>query len=161
MTARYDGRMIPLFQALLRHQAWADTTMLKAIGELPAAADDESMRKTLHHILLVQRGFLALLSKRPFDRAKESQMPASFEDLVRLFDDTHQDELAFVDQLSEPALSEPFALPWLPHSNLPARDALMQIVMHTQHHRGQCAARLRALGGNPPIVDYILWAKER
>jgi uncharacterized damage-inducible protein DinB len=29
--------------------------------------------------------------------------------------------------------------------------------MHTVYHRGQVNARVRALGGEPPLVDYIAW----
>ena len=36
--------------------------------------------------------------------------------------------------------------------------ALTQVAMHTQHHRGQCMTRLKALGGKPQNVDYIIWA---
>ncbi|HLJ48523.1 MAG TPA: DinB family protein [Bryobacteraceae bacterium] len=153
--------MIRMIQALFQHQAWADAAILKAIGELAAAADDETLRKTLHHMVLVQRGFLALLSKRPFDLAKESQVPTAFENLVRVYEETHSEELTFVDGLGEVDLDEAVAIPWFPDSRLAMRDALLQMVMHSQHHRGQCAARLRVLGGNPPIVDYILWVNQR
>jgi uncharacterized damage-inducible protein DinB len=33
----------------------------------------------------------------------------------------------------------------------------MQVVLHSTHHRGQIVARVRELGGNPPLVDYIGW----
>jgi uncharacterized damage-inducible protein DinB len=32
--------------------------------------------------------------------------------------------------------------------------------MHSEHHRAQVATRLRALGGNPPMTDYILWVRD-
>ena len=41
------------------------------------------------------------------------------------------------------------------------RQAILQICMHTQGHRAQCATRLRALGGTPPGTDYVLWIKEK
>jgi uncharacterized damage-inducible protein DinB len=37
-------------------------------------------------------------------------------------------------------------------------EALTQVAMHTQHHRGQSMTRLRNLGGKPRNVDYIIWA---
>jgi uncharacterized damage-inducible protein DinB len=37
-------------------------------------------------------------------------------------------------------------------------EALTQVAMHTQHHRGQLMTRLKALGGQPQNVDYIIWA---
>jgi uncharacterized damage-inducible protein DinB len=38
---------------------------------------------------------------------------------------------------------------------------MMQVVMHSQGHRSQCATRLRQLGGTPPAMDFVLWLKER
>jgi len=29
--------------------------------------------------------------------------------------------------------------------------------MHSTHHRGQVNARLRELGGEPPLADFIVW----
>ena len=37
-----------------------------------------------------------------------------------------------------------------------ARPAL-HLALHTAHHRGQVNARLRELGAEPPLVDYIAW----
>ena len=35
------------------------------------------------------------------------------------------------------------------------------VAMHTTHHRGQVNARLRELGAEPPLVDYIAWLWQR
>jgi len=34
---------------------------------------------------------------------------------------------------------------------------MLQVPLHSQYHRGQINARLRAVGGEPPRVDYIVW----
>jgi len=36
-------------------------------------------------------------------------------------------------------------------------EALTQMAMHSQWHRGQNATRLRELGAQPPTVDLIAW----
>jgi uncharacterized protein (TIGR02246 family) len=36
-------------------------------------------------------------------------------------------------------------------------DTILQIALHTLYHRGQVNARLREVGGTPPLVDYIAW----
>jgi uncharacterized damage-inducible protein DinB len=41
------------------------------------------------------------------------------------------------------------------------RTHLLQAVLHSQHHRGQIATRLRDLGGCPPTVDYIVWKRKQ
>ncbi len=51
-------------------------------------------------------------------------------------------------------------MPWL-LARVSIREAMMQVVMHSQHHRGQCASRLRVFGGTPPTLDFIVWLKDR
>ena len=72
--------MTQMLDSLFRHQAWADAALLQAVRAHPQAAADEKLRWTLHHMVMVQRGFLALLLKRPFDREKEMQIPASLDE---------------------------------------------------------------------------------
>ena len=36
-------------------------------------------------------------------------------------------------------------------------EALVQVAMHTQHHRGQLMTRLKDFGGEPKNVDWIIW----
>lgn len=35
------------------------------------------------------------------------------------------------------------------------RDILAHLAMHGQHHRGQAVAEIRAVGGKPPVIDFI------
>ena len=39
----------------------------------------------------------------------------------------------------------------------PAGVLLLQALTHSQHHRGQNAARMRDLGVTPPMTDYVVW----
>jgi uncharacterized damage-inducible protein DinB len=36
-------------------------------------------------------------------------------------------------------------------------ETAFQVVSHSTHHRAQANARLRAVGGEPPLVDFIAW----
>jgi uncharacterized damage-inducible protein DinB len=144
--------MLDMIQALYAHQVWADASVLSAIAKHQPAAQDESLRKTLHHMVTVQRAFHALFVKRPFETLSKVE---------RLFRDIHAEEIAFVNQRQEADLALPFEMPHIPGARLTQGDAHMQVVMHSQHHRGQCAARLRSLGGEPPTVDFIVWLKDR
>ena len=36
-------------------------------------------------------------------------------------------------------------------------DTCFQVASHSTYHRGQVNARLRELGAEPPLVDYIAW----
>ena len=146
-----------MLRMLYAHQAWADATILAAVSKQPGAMEDEAMRKMLHHIVMVQRAFLSLFQQTPFDMAKENALPVS----VELFRQSHEAELAFAQGVDEGQLARTFEMPWIPGLRLSVGEAMMQVVMHSQSHRGQCAARLRALGGAPPMTDFIIWLRDR
>jgi uncharacterized damage-inducible protein DinB len=152
--------MLPLFSELFDHQAWADATILAAIRACPAAVDDEKIRQALHHMITVQRAFLALFVKWPLDMNAELKAPDSFDVLVARFRDTHPAEISFVKGLDEAVLTRVIETPWLPGAKLTLAQAMMQVLMHSQSHRGQCLTRLRAAGGQPPTLDFILWLKD-
>jgi uncharacterized damage-inducible protein DinB len=151
---------IDLLRSLVRHQVWADEALLEAVQAHPESLRDQNLYKVLHHIVMVQRVFLSFFHERPFDRAKESQLPESIDQLVQLFRDTHAEELAFVDVLTERELDRRFDLPFL-KSRPTVAEGLTQVVMHSQNHRGQCLTRIRENGGKPPTLDYIKWARNQ
>jgi uncharacterized damage-inducible protein DinB len=77
--------------------------------------------------------------------------------------------LSFLERAHDEDLEREFRLPWAVHfeerSKQPAAvhtlgESVLQVVLHTQHHRGQVAARLREAGGEPPTVDFIVWLWE-
>jgi uncharacterized damage-inducible protein DinB len=152
--------MLPMIRELFNHQAWADAAILTAVRSHSAAREDEALRKTLHHIVVTQRAFLSLFLERPFDPKTEFRVPTTLKDIEALFREAHRDEIAYVGKLEEAGLSRVLELPWI-GSRASIGEALMQVVMHSQAHRGQCATRLRAIGGNPPITDFIIWIKDR
>jgi uncharacterized damage-inducible protein DinB len=158
---RYDIHVLPLFTDLFEHQAWADATMLATVRACPAAVDDEKVRQTLHHMITVQRAFLALFVKWPLDMAAELKAPETFDVLVARFRDTHPAEIAFAKDLTDASLTRVIEPPWFPGVKLTLPQAMLQVLMHSQAHRGQCATRLRAAGGQPPTLDFILWLKDR
>jgi uncharacterized damage-inducible protein DinB len=152
--------VIDLLRSLFRHQEWADDALLETVQSHPESLRDQDLYRVLHHIVMVQRVFLCFFQERPFDRAKESQLPESFDQLVQLFRDTHIEELAFVDGLTERELERRFDLAFL-GSRPTVAEGLTQVVMHSQNHRGQCLTKIRENGGKPPTLDYIKWAKNQ
>lgn len=152
--------MTGMLQKLFQHQAWADSALLQAVRAQEGAWDDQKLRSAMHHIVMVQRAFLSLFLERPFDMQQEMIAPQSLDDLDRLFQEAHGEELAFVSQLETTDLGRVLDMPWIPGCRPSLAEALMQVVMHSQNHRGQCLSRLRALGGTPPILDFIVWIKD-
>jgi uncharacterized damage-inducible protein DinB len=118
----------------------------------------------LHHHL-TQRAFLLVWTGRPLEFPEASSF-ATLDD-VRAWARPHYREVeSFLGALDAPALEADVVLPWA--SRLEARlgrtpiagslaDTLLQVPGHSAHHRGQVVARLRELGREPPLVDYIAW----
>ena len=83
----------------------------------------------------------------------------SFEDLKSLTQSNHGKLAAALDGWDEEALARMVRIPWFsnPPCVISAAEALLQTVLHTQHHRGQCMTRLKDKGGKNSNVDYIIW----
>jgi uncharacterized damage-inducible protein DinB len=154
--------MNELIQSLFAHLAWADAAILKAVAAHDGAFADDELRKWLHHTLVVQRFFLSLFQHRPFDREREGQVPGAVEEMERRFEEAHADGAAYTARLDEAELARTIEFPVSAYKDFhpSVRDALMQVAMHSEHHRAQVAMRLRALGGTPPVVDYIIWVRD-
>jgi uncharacterized damage-inducible protein DinB len=154
--------MIDLMQSLFAHMAWADETILKAVAAQDGAVGDEEIRKWLYHIVTVQSFFLSLFHERAFNMERFKQAPGTADETERQFEEAHADGAAYAARLDEAELARTitFPVPAFKDFHPSVRDALMQVCMHSEHHRAQVAMRLRALGGTPPITDYIAWVRD-
>jgi len=152
--------MHALLPDLYGHQAWADAEHWRAIAAHPPARDDLAIRNRLHHIAIVQRGFLWIAGGRqgPFAFTTAAEFTA-LEDLKEYSRDYHDRIGAFMASVEDARLSERVEIPWFkdPPLTLTLEQALTQCAMHSHYHRGQNATRLRELGGEPPLVDLIVW----
>jgi len=146
--------------------AWADAVVLRAARACSAAADDAVMREKLHHLHMVQRAFLHLWTRTPFNLPEVSAFPdlASIESWAREY---HAELHSFVEALGDRALDEIVPIPWAARISKavgvdsPAAVTLgttmVQVAMHSGYHRGQVNMRLRELGSVPPLTDFIAW----
>jgi uncharacterized damage-inducible protein DinB len=148
--------MIGPLNDLLGHQAWADAMFFRA-WESSSALEDEDLRRRTDHLVTVQEAFLRVL-KGDAVVAPERPLPA-FPELKARCEATHQVFRALGRGLDEAALARTVRVPWFPDPPcvVPVSDALLQVCLHSQHHRGQNMARLKALGGTVKNVDYIIW----
>jgi uncharacterized damage-inducible protein DinB len=153
--------MLALLQDLVRHKAFANAALLRAIRDHHVAAKDDELRRLLHHIILANRFWLALSLGVPFKREEESRMPESLGAIGEQYRETHAVELEWISGAQEADLTRKLETPFIPGHSFSVAEALMQVCLHSHGHRAQCAVRLRLLGGLPPTMDFILWLKER
>jgi len=150
---------------LARHMEWADAVAWRTVLDSEAGRGDDRLRTWLHHMHTVQYSFLQIWKheKPGFRPLEEFAEPSS---LPRWGMDGHRQLQAFVTDLAPEMLAREIQLPWAgevaraqertaTHPTL--EQTVMQVVMHSMHHRGQVNARLRELGGEPSLTDYIVW----
>ena len=97
----------------------------------------------------------------PFVAEVETRVPETFDPLVASFRATHERETAWVAAATDAVLSQTLESAHIPGGRCLVSDALLQVCLHSQGHRAQCAKMLRALGGTPPQTDFIVWRVDR
>ena len=150
---------------LVRHMEWADSRVWAVVPEGPP--DDQRLAQWLVHIHVVQRAFLAVWTGADLQQAfREPTDFASLIDVRRWAQSYYPEALRFLETVPEGRLAEPLAMPWaamlaqqMGHEPGPTTlgDTCFQVTSHSTYHRGQVNARLRELGAEPPLVDYIAW----
>jgi uncharacterized damage-inducible protein DinB len=149
-----------ILRDLFGHQSWADVELWAAIGAHAPARDDPAIRERLHHIHMVQRAFMWVVSGggTPFDLTEVGDF-ATFDALRAYARGSHEEIRRVLGTVSDARLVEPVQVPWFkdPPLTITVTEALTQSAMHSHHHRGQNATRLRELGGSPPTTDLIVW----
>lgn len=149
---------------LFSHMEWADATVWSVIHETVGAENDMFLRDTLLHLHQTQRRFLNLWTERPHG----DQLPAtveSLDELHRWARPFYPEARVFVDAADQSLLDGPIPefVRLLEQHVGPGKapitlgDTALQVVSHTTHHRAQINRRLRELGGEPQLIDYILW----
>lgn len=150
--------MSQLLIELYQHQAWADAEHWKVFDAHPNALEDEIIRKRIHHIYQAQKAFLLICQKKVLDRQLLTEIQ-NMSVLKNKIEANHKEAIEFIKNISDEQLGEMVNIPWFkdPPVNITVEQALMQAAMHSQHHRAQNAARMRELGIEPPLTDYIVW----
>jgi uncharacterized damage-inducible protein DinB len=149
--------MVAFLRDLMAHAEWADAVFFHAWGKSPAA-EHEELRRRADHIVVVQNVFLSLLRGQT-PGGPPGGPPPSFAELKARARAAHADLRGFAATLDPDACSRPVRIPFFPDPPcvVTAAEAMVQVAMHTQHHRGQCMTRLKDFGGEPKNVDWIIW----
>jgi uncharacterized damage-inducible protein DinB len=149
------GMSAELLQDLARHQAWADAAHWKALHENSTLLDDLEIRKRLNHMVAALRMLTALAQGETPDLSGMKNV-VPFEQLEAALG---QANAQLIEALNTVDLEKLIALPRGPQGpwEAPSGVLLLQAIMHSQHHRGQNASRMRQLGATPPMTDFIVW----
>jgi uncharacterized damage-inducible protein DinB len=150
---------------LLRQMEWADAYIWSIVLASPAAASDPRLLTTFHHIHSTQHVFRQAWTNEPLELRDRADFPTAIA-LAEWARESHQKIEAFFTGAPTATLDEDFREPWTgqfearfpspaaPHT---LGESVVQVVLHTAHHRGQACTRLRELRCQPPTVDFIVW----
>lgn len=150
---------------LYRHMAWADAVVWKAVLAAPLAAGDDALLARFHHLHLVQHAFLNIWQGAPMDFPRRESF-ATAADLANWGREGIAAAELHVARAGEEQLEAIVDLPWsaqvterLGKTPGPTTlgETVLQVAMHSFYHLGQVNMRLRELGVEPPLVDYIAW----
>jgi uncharacterized damage-inducible protein DinB len=151
---------------LLLHMEWADATVWRALLAHPPAAEDKRIRELLLHVHGVQRAFLQIWTSSGPLTFPRMDSTAAFGSIHAWASSYYMDLSAAVAAFDVASLTRPIQMPGLgEHEERMGRrfdkptlaETMLQVTSHSTYHRGQVNARLREIGGEPPLVDFIAW----
>ena len=124
---------------------WADATVWTAVLGASQAREDERIKSTFHHVHLVQQIFVQAWLGGPIAVPQVSDF-MTIEHLAQWGREGHRQIAAFLRQTPEPILDRSFREPWTnqfearlaqPAAAHTLGESIVQVVMHSAHHRGQ------------------------
>jgi uncharacterized damage-inducible protein DinB len=149
-------------RSLYSAMEWADAAVWRTVFTSERAAADEVLREKLHHLHKVQHAFLNVWRTRPHTVNAGSSL--GMPELAHWSKEFHHDVKTYLSGLNEDRLDDPVELPWAREmtTGIPAAaptlgETLLQVSLHSAQHRGQVNARLREVGVEPPLIDFIVW----
>jgi len=149
---------------LLAHMEWADALTWNTVNRFDAAQADAQIADKLYHLHTVHWAYLQVWRGEPV-QIPERETVGDLAALLAWARPYYPSLRAFVETLDDAARSRPLTFPWAAElvkrfgSAAPATldETILQVAMHTAYHRGQIAARIRELGGEPQTTDFIVW----
>ena len=151
---------------LLQHMEWADALVWRGVQALPPSpAVEAAFRDRLVHVHTVQRAFLQLWQKAPVTAIAEAEKLTDLAAVLAWIRPVYAEARATVAALGIADFERPVVVPWsryyVTEGKEPALPSLgetiVQVAMHTTHHRGQMNTLLRTMGVVPANTDFIGW----
>jgi uncharacterized damage-inducible protein DinB len=149
-------------RALLGHAEWADALLWQSA--LALGQEDSELRAKLHHLHMVQWAYLHIWRAEPVKPRELSTFPTlpAIRDWAREF---YGELPSYLASVPSAELTREVRFPWADRlvqrfgQAQPATwaESVLQVAMHSSYHRGQLARRLRELGAEAPLTDFVAW----
>jgi uncharacterized damage-inducible protein DinB len=157
---------IDALRELVQHMEWADATVWRSVLAHEGAHTDPRLRDLLTHLHLVQRLFLMVWRNEPLLPIRSFGDFAEIVDLRERAASYYPEAHEFFATLDAAAMTRGVVMPFVAEQErrqgttfaVPTlAETIFQVTSHSTYHRGQVNARLREVGAEPPLVDYIAW----
>ena len=151
--------MLNQLRDLIQYQEWADSQFFHQWLQANDAHTHEDLRRRASHIVMVQKLFLDLLENQEARFPDKNAPLPEMRDLRDRSIKIHERWKNSISELQLDRLQEQIKVPFFgnPDFAIKIEEAILQVLLHTQHHRGQNMELLNRIGSKTPIVDWILW----
>lgn len=146
-----------LLPDLLRHNAWANATVVEHLRANPAMLetvcyDNKTLLERLHHQAGTERGFMGI-----FRGEKERPpVPPDFEALAASMTETSEALEQKALELGPEGQATEFFVPWFGVA-FPFHQLVTQVAGHSSQHRSELAWELARAGVSTGELDFIVW----
>ncbi|MDX9759109.1 MAG: DinB family protein [Bacteroidota bacterium] len=150
---------------LFFHMHWADAQVWDAVLTSDHIADDARIIDLFYHVHSVQRAFMAVWTNNPIAMPKREHF-VSLQQLADWGRTYHMEMMELWPSFDTTRLEEVMSVPWSRFmeqrmgrkpDTVTMEETMLQVLQHSTYHRGQINARLREIGAEPPLTDYITW----
>jgi len=151
--------MLNQLRDLISYQEWADSQFFSEWLKITDLHSNEELRKRTGHIVMVQRLFLDLLENQQTVFPDKNAPLPELNFLRGRSKEIHERWKTFLSTVPENTMQDQIKVPFFgnPDYAVKAEEAIIQVLLHTQHHRAQNLELLNRSGSKTAIIDWILW----
>jgi len=152
------------FRDYVTHLEWSDALTWRSVRDLRPAQTDERLRYLLYHMHIVQLVYLQVWRGDPVHATELALYPdlPSLREWSRPY---YAIVREFGESVDDSRFDRPIEFPWAEEikkrfgsvATATLGDSAWQVFSHTIYHRAQVATRVRDIGGEPPLTDFIAW----
>ena len=151
---------VELIKKLYEYDYWANQETLAGLATLTSG--QEKPLKYFSHVIAAQQIWRARFDD-PAPFTGDAWPATSLEDCRTAIDELRAQWADLLGRMTEEELAEDLVYKNLKGNDLrtPIGDALMHVITHSVHHRGQAAAAIRDAGGQPSATDFVVYVREK
>ena len=157
--------MLVNIKELSDHMYWADSKVWSEIKKISQDSNIQTILDLVYHLHSVQYAYLCIWKKESLASLPKNE----FKDIVEITvwgETIHNQFRTFLKSLDDIQLNNSISIPWTkrvekkigrPAEKVSLLQSINQVILHSTYHRGQINTKIRELGGEPPLTDFIYW----